>query len=171
MAQRDQSLYCRDCFSAAALRLQTCLLLLCHPLLNPHPLGDDLPPRRCQLDVQPVDTERFERLALDQGVVLRVSAIEVERPGERDGRVRDDARDARVVLRRRVQHERVADEDVADVAGELDEACTALGFLQVIPELRPPVSRRAARVSEMGKECGPQGAASCRRICSPSRRA
>ena len=113
--------------------LQPSLLLLQHRRLYPQPIRHDAPPRGRDLERKPIGPERPQRLPLHQAVVVRVPPVELERLPERDGRVRDHARDAQVVLRCRMQHERVEQHDVADVARELDERAARPDRLEVRP--------------------------------------
>ena len=84
--------------------------------------GYESPRLRRRRKRKALDAQRPQRLQFHQAVRVRVGAREAEGRLERDGRVRDHARDAQVVLARRVQHERVQEDDVAGLAGELDGA-------------------------------------------------
>lgn len=131
------------------------LLVLEHLLLARNPGGDDAAPLRRWPEVQTVDTELFQRLALDDGVLRRVRAVEVERRAQGDRRVRDDAQGAQVVLRRGVQHERVQEDDVARLARHLDEARAFLDLVEIREVLRVVLRLGVCRCRRCeGEACG-----------------
>jgi hypothetical protein len=135
------------------LRLRLCkppLLLLHHLPLYLHAHRHNLAPRRCDLKRKALAPERAQRLALDERVLRRIVSVEAKRRAQRDGRVRDHARHARVVLRGRVQHERVQQHNVADVARELDYVLAAqrareLQHREVARVVRVVCARRVRR--------------------------
>jgi hypothetical protein len=106
-------------------RSATCVLLLQEALLNLYAFRHDRCARADRREVEALLTEGRERLAFDERELCG-RAIEAERRLDRDRRVRDDPDRARMVLRRRVQHQRVEDVDVARFASEFDEVVATL---------------------------------------------
>jgi hypothetical protein len=97
------------------LLVQPLQLLHLHDALNLDPLGDDPFARLGDGEIVTLlrgSTERFERLEFDQAVVVRVGTVEDERFFERDRRVGDDPGDTGVVVRSRMEHERVDEDDL-----------------------------------------------------------
>jgi hypothetical protein len=86
-----------------SLLVQPLKLLHLHDALNLDPFGHDPFARLGDGEIVALfrgSTERFERLELDQAIVVRVGTVEDERFFERDWGVRDYPGDAGVVMRR-----------------------------------------------------------------------
>jgi hypothetical protein len=97
------------------LLVQPLQFLNLHDALNLDPLGDDPFARLGDGEIVALfrgSTERFERLELDQAIVVRVGTVENERFFERDRRVGDDTGDTGIVVRSRMKHERVNEDDL-----------------------------------------------------------
>ena len=87
-------------------------------------LADDPPlllARGGGAEVVAVEAEAVERCALDQREVVGIGAVEVHRLLQHHRRVGHEAHVRRVVVGRGVQHEGVEDDEVADLARDLDE--------------------------------------------------
>lgn len=95
-------------------------LQILHRILHLHPFRRNPLPRLRNLEIKAFlrrPTQILDRLQLDEAVISRVGAMEIEWFFERDGRVGDDAGVAEVVVRSGVEHERVDKDDLVPPCG------------------------------------------------------
>lgn len=108
-------------------------LLRPHPLIILHPLRRQPPSLRRRPKLEPLLPQRLQRLLLHQAILLLILSIKLERFFQRHRRVRDNPRNPQVVLRGRVQHERVKEYNVAHFTRAFDEVVAPFDFFEVRP--------------------------------------